>query len=119
MNIIDNLLLIMKNRNIKASDLDKDIGIKPSTFVSWKKGAQPPADKLMLIMDYLKISPNELFGYVDEEDSGTQEEIMRLYNLLPEQDKILFLEQLKLTVKIKGLDEEKNKVGRLSDSKIG
>lgn len=119
MEIIENLLEIMNRKDVTAYKLEKDIGINQSTFLNWKKGKQPPADKLLLIMDYLKISPNELFGYVDEEDSGTQEEIMRLYNLLPEQDKILFLEQLKLTVKIKGLDAEKNKLGRLSDSKIG
>ena len=36
----------MKNKGITAYKLEKDTGIKQSTFSHWKAGSQPPADKL-------------------------------------------------------------------------
>lgn len=92
MEVIENLIEIMNKKNIKASKMEKDIGIKQTTFISWKKGAQPPADKLIKIIEYLEITPNELFGYQEIIPRNQNEiEMLDLFRKLPEREQIKFI----------------------------
>ena len=105
MDIIQNIAEIMNKKRITPAQMEREIGIKQSTFVSWKKGSQPSADKLIKIIQYLEVSPNEIFGYSDiMELTENEKEMIELFKRLPER------EQLKVIVKIESkLEELENK----------
>lgn len=113
MEIINKIIEIMKKKDITPYRMEKDIGIKQTTFISWKKGSQPPADKLIKIIQYLKVSPNELFGYEAVINlSQNDKEMLELFQKLPERDQIKYIARLEDAVK--ELPKEKS-----LDSKIG
>ena len=75
--------------------MEKEVGIKTSTFGSWKKGSQPPADKLLIVCRYLGITPNEIFGYEKNIDlSENEREMLELFRQLPEREQIKFIGRL-------------------------
>lgn len=95
MKLIQNIALLMKNRGITPAQMERDIGIKQSTFISWKKGSQPAADKLIKILQYLEVSPNELFGYsTTPELTENEKELLELFKQLPEREQIKFIARL-------------------------
>ena len=63
MKIIERIIQIMKEKGITAYMLEKETGIKQTSFSSWKRGVEPPASKIETIMQYLDVSPNEIYGY--------------------------------------------------------
>lgn len=88
MQIIDNIIKIMEQKGITAYQLEKDTGIKQSTFWNWKNGSQPAADKLQIIILYLGVTPNEIFGYKNIELTENEQELLELFRLLPEREQI-------------------------------
>lgn len=100
MSVIDNLFKIMSEKGISAYQIEKDIGINQTTFYNWKKGKQPPADKLQKIITYLEVSPNEVFGYENSQKlSDNDKELLELFHQLSER------EQIKLIGKVEELVE--------------
>lgn len=92
MEIIEKLEEIMKKKKITAYQMEKDIGISQTTFSNWKKGRQPTVDKLIKILPYLEVTPNELFGYSQEHKlSENETELLKYFNLLPEREQIKFI----------------------------
>ena len=68
MHLINNIIKMMESQNITAYKLEKDTGIKQSTFQGWKRGSEPSADKIYILLSYLNVSANELFGYDQARD---------------------------------------------------
>lgn len=67
MSIIERITQIMDSKNLNQSDLCKILGIKDSTFSTWKiRGTDPPAKYILLICEYLSVSVDYLLGRVDE-----------------------------------------------------
>lgn len=67
MSIIERITQIMDTKNLNQSDLCKILGIKDSTFSTWKtRGTDPPAKYILLICEYLGVSVDYLLGRVDE-----------------------------------------------------
>ena len=92
MEIINNIIEIMNNKGITAYQLEKYAGINQTTFYNWKKGKQPPADKLIKIITYLEVTPNELFGYKTEEGlTENEKELLEQFRKLPEREQIKFI----------------------------
>ena len=99
--VIDNLVNIMASKGISAYQLEKDVGINQTTFYNWKKGKQPPADKLQKITTYLEVSPNEVFGYESFDTlTDNDKELLQLFHQLPER------EQVKLIGKVEDIIEK-------------
>lgn len=99
MEIIQNIALLMKKKGITPAQMERDIGIRASTYISWKKGAQPSADKLIKIIQYLEVSPNELFGYdVATSLTENEKELLKLFQQLPEREQIKFIGRLEDTI---------------------
>lgn len=95
MNIIENIIKIMENKGITPYKMEKDIGIKQTTFISWKKGSQPPADKLMKVIQYLEVEPNDIFGYGQTPKlTENEKELLELFQQLPEREQIKFIARL-------------------------
>lgn len=95
MEVIDNLIKIMAKKGITAYQLEKDIGINQTTFYNWKKGKQPPADKLLKIITYLEVTPNEVYGYDPTASLNENEkELLKLFQQLPDREQIKFIGRL-------------------------
>lgn len=95
MNVIENIIKIMENKGITPYKMEKEIGIKQTTFISWKKGSQPPADKLIKIIQYLEVEPNELFGYKQNPKlTENEKEMLELFQELPDREQIKFIARL-------------------------
>lgn len=63
MSIIERITQIMDTKNLNQSDLCKILGIKDSTFSTWKtRGTDPPAKYILLICEYLGVSVDYLLG---------------------------------------------------------
>jgi transcriptional regulator with XRE-family HTH domain len=91
MQLIENITHIMAQKNITAYQLEKDTGIKQSTFWNWKNGTQPAGDKLQTIISYLGVSPNEIFGYENIELNENEKELLSIFKQLPEREQIKFI----------------------------
>lgn len=95
MGLVQNIVLLLKEKGITPAQMERDIGIRQSTFISWKKGSQPAADKIIKILQYLEVSPNELFGYeTAQELSDNEKELLNLFKQLPEREQIKFIARL-------------------------
>lgn len=99
MKIIDNLEKILKEKGVTAYKLEKEIGLRQSTFSNWKKGTEPSIYKLLEIIQYLEVSPNELFGYNETGQSETagsdpeqmtenEKEMLKYFRMLPDREQI-------------------------------
>ena len=95
MNIIENILKIMEVKEITPYKLEKDIGIRQATFSAWKKGTQPTIDKIIKILKYLEVTPNEVFGYETPISlTENEKELLDLFKRLPEREQIKFIGRL-------------------------
>lgn len=95
MAVIDNIVKIMEEKGITAYKLEKETNINAATFAHWKNGTQPSADKLEKIISYLKVSPNELFGYKPEiQLTENEQELLEQFRKLPEREQIKFIGRL-------------------------
>ena len=106
MKIIEKIDEILKQKGISQYKLSKETGIKQTTISSWKKGAEPSAEKILAIIRYFGISPNEFFEYqnqiiLDEEHinqdhhnkqhnnlTENEIELLDLFRQLPERQQI-------------------------------
>ena len=95
MKLIENIEKIMKIKGISAYQIEKDIGIRQTTFQGWKRGSEPSADKIIKLLQYLEVSPNELFGYSDIINlTDNEKEMLNLFKQLPEREQIKFIARL-------------------------
>lgn len=68
MEFIDRLQEVMKEKNITAYKLCKDLGYGTSTFTAWKQNKTPSIEKLTEIVHYLEVSADYLLG-IDKENN--------------------------------------------------
>lgn len=95
MQFIDNLLNLMRERNISGYQLEKETGIKQATLGKWKKGSLPTIDKLLTLINYFQVSPNILLGLENEiKLSDNEKELLKLYQQLPDREQIKFIGRL-------------------------
>lgn len=58
---------LLKEANVKTSDVSKATGIRPGTFTDWKSGRyKPKHDKMLLIAAYFGVSVEYLEGTSDD-----------------------------------------------------
>ena len=92
MAVIENIIKIMNQKGITAYKLEKETGINAETFTHWKNGTQPSADKLEKIIEYMKVSPNEIFGYQDDTFlTENEQELLEQFRKLSDRDQIKFI----------------------------
>lgn len=103
MEIIKNIEKIMIQKGITAYKLEMDTGIKQTTFQGWKRGSQPSADKLLILISYLEVSPNELFGYSEYYNLTDNDiEMLNLYQKLPDREQLKYIGRIEETLKTIG-----------------
>lgn len=74
MNIIEKIEIIMKEKGITRYQIEKNLGIKQSTFKNWINGTEPGVEKIVKILKYLEVSADELFELTPKTETLTQEE---------------------------------------------
>lgn len=87
MDIINRILTILKEKNLKQSDLCNYVGIKYNVFTTWKtRGTEPPARFIIQICDFLGITPYYLLTGEEKSPSlpDDEQELLSYYNKLPE-----------------------------------
>ncbi|MSA03728.1 helix-turn-helix domain-containing protein [Lactonifactor sp. BIOML-A3] len=110
MNLIDNIERIMEEKKISKYKLEKDTGIKQSTFQGWKRGSQPTADKISKLLSYLNVTPNELFGYDTKELNNEEKELLFYFKELPDISKKEYISEIKGAAKMySNLSEKSSK----------
>lgn len=66
MSIIERITQIIDTEHLNQSELCKVLGIKDSTFSTWKtRGTDPPAKYILLICEFLNVSVDYLLGRTD------------------------------------------------------
>lgn len=92
MSIIENIQNAMEKKQITPYQLEKAGIVKQTTFSSWKKGTQPALDKVLKIMQYIEVTPNELFGYMTEASlTENEKELLEHFRKLPDREQIKFI----------------------------
>lgn len=78
MGFIENLNRILKEKDISAYKLCKDIELPQTSLSNWKKGSMPSLDKFERIVKYLNISADILI------DNEIEQKILK-----PDEERIL------------------------------
>jgi len=99
MEVINRIIELLNEHGITQKQLEIDGIVKQSTFTSWKNGSQPALDKILKIIQYFELSPNEFFEYEETKINENDEELLKLFHQLSER------EQIKLIGKIEELVE--------------
>lgn len=100
LSIINNLLSILEEKNLKQTDLCNAININTSTMTNWKnRNTDPPAKYIIPICEYLEITPYELLcnkkNIIPEKLSDDELNLLKMYRLLTEWEKGEYCGQLK------------------------
>lgn len=88
MGIIDNIINIMNKKGITAYKIEKDLGIRQQTFSNWKNGTQAPVERINDLINYLGVTPNEVYGYEQGKDllNDPQKEMISIMEGMNERD---------------------------------
>lgn len=71
----EKIFAIMKEKDITAYEICKNLNISQTTFTSWKRGSKPSIDKATEIMRYLQVSADEILELKKDPPDFTKEEI--------------------------------------------
>ena len=75
---------IKEEKKMTQVELAKKVGIAPASVNKWMNGGAPAVDKLPLLCEILEISPNQLFGYEEEELPQEAIDLYRAFQRHPE-----------------------------------
>lgn len=76
MTVIERLLIILNEKNLKMSDLCAYIGINASTMTTWKtRNTDPPAKHLFRICEFLNISLEYLLTGEEQKKSPSSPQL--------------------------------------------
>lgn len=97
--IIERINSIMSEKNIKASELAKQLNVNQSVISTWKsKLRNPPSEYIIKICELLKVEPYYLLTG-EKLQSISESEIEELYNKLNDEYKIIAKYKIKELIK--------------------
>lgn len=96
MSIIERIVQIIDEKHLNQNELCKQLGIRNSTFSTWKtRNTDPPAKYILLICEFLNVSVDYLLGRTDEPKTETSDPTTQIlvehFNSLSSDDKIAVL----------------------------
>ena len=69
MTMVDRLVALMDERNLKPAQITRELGISGSSFTDWKKGkGSPSLDVVVKFADYFNVSLDYIVRGVDFKD---------------------------------------------------
>ena len=113
--IIDNIIVILKEKKLKQSDLCDYIGINTSTLTTWKsRKTDPPARYIIRICEFLDVSPYLLLTGKEKNTIKNQlpkdeQEFFEIFNNLLDINKAKVIERAKTLAEIEIEEQEKKK----------
>lgn len=75
---------IKEEKKLSQVDLAEKMGIAPASVNKWMSGGTPAIDKLPQLCDILGITPNELFGYEQEDFPQEAIDLYKAFQKHPE-----------------------------------
>ena len=98
LSIIDNILALLKQQDLKQTDLCNFIGINTSTMTTWKnRKTDPPAKYIILICEFLNVSPYRLLTgrekASDVDLTADEQELLETYRKLTDANKTRLAER--------------------------
>lgn len=102
MNLSDKLRHLIDEREITQKQLAKELNIAPSTLGGYVQGySEPDFDTLKLLAAYFDVSTDYLLDFQrGKNDTSQQDELLRIFQSLSEEQKELYLEQGRAFLKI-------------------
>ena len=82
---------IKEEKRFSQVDLAKHMEIAPASVNKWMAGGAPSLDKLPKLCEILGITPNELFGYQENETDREMDELIHILRAAPEYRQIIKL----------------------------
>lgn len=76
--------IIKEEKKLSQVDLAEKMGIAPASVNKWMSGGTPAIDKLPQLCDILGITPNELFGYEQEDFPQEAIDLYKAFQKHPE-----------------------------------
>lgn len=73
-----------EEKTITQAELAAKLGIAPASVNKWLSGGTPSVDKLPVLCELLGITPNELFGYEQEEFPQEAVDLYKAFQKYPE-----------------------------------
>ena len=75
---------IKEEKRFSQVELAKHMDVAPASVNKWMSGGAPSLDKLPMLCEILEITPNELFGYQENESDREMDELIRILRAAPE-----------------------------------
>lgn len=75
---------IKEEKKLTQVELAERIGIAPASVNKWMTGGTPAIDKLPLLCEILELTPNELFGYEQEDFPQEAIDLYKAFKKHPE-----------------------------------
>ena len=97
MEFVDRITDLLKRKGVSAAQMSRELDFSNAIFTQWKKNnTLPSTEKLLKLSDYFEVSLEYLVGRssgVPSENRGIplsedEQEMLNLYQQLPEEDKI-------------------------------
>ena len=73
-----------EEKTITQAELAAKLGIAPASVNKWLSGGTPSVDKLPALCELLGITPNELFGYKEEDFPQEAVDLYKAFQKYPE-----------------------------------
>ncbi len=114
--IIDNIIEILEKKHLKQSDLCAYIGINTSTMTTWKsRKTDPPAKYIILICEFLNISPYVLLTGKEknvpmEQLSKNKQEMLDIFSKFDDREQIKLIGRLEELYRQKQIKEDQHSV---------
>lgn len=117
MSLSDRLRKLIDERDITQKQLAKELNIAASTLGGYVQGySEPDFDTLKLLATYFDVSMDYLLDFQrDKKDTSQQDELLRIFQSLSEEQRELYLEQgrafLKINRRVKSSESISGKAG--------
>lgn len=109
MNISSRLKDVMKEKNIKAAEICKSIGLSSSIMSRYLSGQNnPPASTIGEIANYLNVSTDYLILGKKENNailSDDENKLLKYYRMLNKQNKLITIEETRHLYEVQKLRE--------------
>lgn len=109
MNFGNHLRTLLEERNMTQKELALHLNIAPSTLGSYVQNTrEPDFSTLKLLAKYFDVSIDYLLDYnTDRTTSGKENEMLRIFRSLTEEQQYICLEQCKVFVQLNHKEKEK------------
>ena len=103
MNFNEKLRLLIEENKLTQKQVANDLGIAPSTMGGYVQGySQPDFETLKHIAIYFNVSTDYLLNMKETKiNDSLEDELLRVFRAMSEEQKTIFIEQGKVLIKIR------------------